>query len=128
MNPGLHHIALGAREVEEVARFYCEAFGLRELTRHRNEDGTLRSVWLDLNPGVLMVEHTRDERPQVEGVGAGPFLLAFAIAVEERESLRRRLESMGSEVEDESTYSLYARDPEGNRVAVSHYPHPAPEG
>lgn len=128
MSHGMHHIALGAREVEEVARFYAGAFGLRELTRHHYADGALRSVWLDLSPGVLMVEHTREERARVEGVGAGPFLLAFAIAAEERALMRARLEAMGCEIEDESAYTLYARDPEGNRVAVSHYPHPAPGG
>ncbi|TXD39425.1 VOC family protein [Lujinxingia vulgaris] len=128
MSRGLHHIALGARQVEEVARFYREAFGLRELTRHAYEDGALRSIWLDLNPGVLMVEHSREERPRVEGVEAGPFLLAFAMEAEERASMRGRLEAMGCEVEEESAFTLYARDPEGNRVAVSHYPCPAPPG
>ena len=118
----LHHIALGASDVEEVARFYGEVFGLAEVDRHLDEAGRLRSIWLDLGGPILMVERTEERRRRVEGVGAGPFLLAFCVSVEERPQVEERLEARGASIEDRTAYTSYARDPEGNRVAISHYP------
>jgi glyoxylase I family protein len=119
----LHHIGLGARDVEEVARFYREVLDLEECGRHLYGDGRLRSVWLDTGGVILMVEHTRQERDSVEGVGAGPFLLAFTVADEAaREAMEARLGERGADIESRTDYSSYFRDPEGNRVAVSYYP------
>lgn len=121
----LHHIALGARDVEGVAAFYAEAFGLEELRRHDDEAGALRSIWLDLGGGlILMVERTDQGGRRVEGVGAGPFLLAIAIAPQERGALEAHLERLGAPVETRTAFTSYLRDPEGNRVAISHYPEP----
>ena len=118
----LHHIALGARNVEKMARFYGEVFELIEVDRHFDEDGRLRSVWLDMEGPILMIERSEERRQKVDGVGAGPFLLAMSIAPEERDEFEQRLEDWGSVVEERTDYTSYARDPEGHRVAVSHYP------
>jgi catechol 2,3-dioxygenase-like lactoylglutathione lyase family enzyme len=119
---GLHHVALGARDVESVALFYRDVLGLPELTRHFDEAGALRAVWLDLLGTVLMIERTTARTPRVEGVGAGPFLLAFRVAPAQREALERALEAAGAPIETRTEHTSYARDPEGNRIAVSHYP------
>lgn len=121
-SPPLHHVALGARDVSVVAAFYRDVVGLPELTRHFSDDGSLRSVWLALGGGaVLMVERTSDEPRAVTGVGAGPFLLAFRIVAEERARWEERLERAGAPIESRTEKTSYARDPEGNRVAVSFY-------
>jgi glyoxylase I family protein len=114
----LHHLALGARDVAGVAAFYRDVFGLPELARHHHQDGRLRSVWLDLGGPILMVEHTENAAP----ASGGLFLAAFAIAPAERPALEARLAAAGAPIESKSAFSSYARDPEGNRVAVSHYP------
>ncbi len=123
--PRLHHIALGARDVEAVALFYRDVLGLPELARHPDGAGALRSIWLDLGGATLMVERSDEPARRVQGVGAGPFLIALAVEPEERAALERALEAAGSPIEARSAYSSYARDPEGNRVAISHYPAPA---
>lgn len=120
----LHHVALGADDVEGVARFYVEAFGLDEVARHVGAQG-LRSIWIGLSPGsVLMIEKTEEARERVGGIGKGPFLLAFSIPPEQRAAWESRLERSGAPIESRSEYSSYARDPEGNRVALSFYPLP----
>jgi predicted enzyme related to lactoylglutathione lyase len=120
----LHHVAVGAQDVEHMATFYAQAFDLPERTRHHYGDGRLRSVWLEMGGTTLMIEHTDGLLRQVEGVGAGPFLLAFSVAgADERSALEVRLESMGAEIESRTQFTSYFRDPEGNRVAVSHYDH-----
>ena len=118
----LHHIALGARNVEEVAAFYREIFDLVEITRHQDDDGHLRSIWLDLEGAILMVERTSYELPEpVSGVGPGPFLLAFEMSEAERSTMEARLQEAGHPIEDRTNFTSYARDPEGNGVAVSFY-------
>ncbi|HEU4583309.1 MAG TPA: VOC family protein [Polyangiaceae bacterium] len=118
----LHHLALGTSQVEGLARFYRELFGLPEVARHSSSDGTLRSVWLDLGGALLMVEHSSSEARHIEAVGQGLFLIAFRVSPAERSRLERALESRGYPIESRTTYSSYSRDPDGNRIAISHYP------
>ena len=118
----LHHVALGARDVERTAAFYRDVLGLPEVERHALDDGAVRSVWLDLGGAILMVERTAEPPRQVSGVGAGPFLLALRVEKRERAALEERLAASGSPIEDRTSFTSYARDPEGNRVAISHHP------
>ena len=125
MSRAVHHIALGARDVEEVAAFYRQVFDLREVDRHVDEGGRLRSIWLDMNGPILMVERSDDKPRRVDGVGAGPFLIAMSVTPDERPDLEERLERFGAPIEERTDFTSYARDPEGNRVAISHYPQAA---
>lgn len=117
----LHHLALGAQDVEVVASFYKHAFHLSELRRHQEESGKLRSIWLDMGGAVLMVEQTPLVRPRVEGLQTGVFLLAFSVPAAERQAVEARLTSLGAPPETRTEFTTYFRDPEGNRVAVSCY-------
>ncbi|MHB8810524.1 MAG: VOC family protein, partial [Desulfobulbaceae bacterium] len=56
MHPTLHHIALKVRNLERCEQFYTVVLGLRIMQRHREPDGSLRSVWFDLGGVILMVE------------------------------------------------------------------------
>jgi catechol 2,3-dioxygenase-like lactoylglutathione lyase family enzyme len=123
----LHHVALGARDVASTALFYRDVLGLPELSRKHDASGALRAVWLDADGTVLMIEKTAEPEHRVEGIGAGPFLLAFAVLPEERGEIERALEAAGSPIEARTEHTSYARDPEGNRLAVSHYPRPSRE-
>ena len=118
----LHHLALGARDLERVAAFYRDLLGLREVSRHQESGGPLRSIWLDLDGPVLMIERTEEPARLVQGVGAGPFLLALAASPSERGLLEKSLGASGLPVESRPEHTIYFRDPEGNRVAISSYP------
>ena len=118
----LHHVALGALDVALLAEFYGQAFGLEFDRDHRTANGTLRSIWLRMGPLLLMIEHTDDPLRKVENVGAGPFLLAFSVEPTERDEVEARLQELGAPIESRTSYTSYARDPEGNRIAISHFP------
>jgi glyoxylase I family protein len=122
----LHHLALGARDLELVAAFYRDLLGLHELIRHHEPDGRLRSIWLDLGGAILMIERTLEPARRVRGVGSGPFLLALSATVRERDRLERALAAAGFPVESRTEHTIYLRDAEGNRFAISSYP--LPEG
>ncbi|HEY3257093.1 MAG TPA: VOC family protein [Polyangiaceae bacterium] len=124
----LHHLALGTRDVARLARFYIDVLGLREVTRYLHADGSLRSVWLDLGGPLLMIETTDEPARQVSGVGAGPFLIALSVASEARPAFEARLEGAGSLIESRSQHTSYARDPDGNCIAISSYPLPGLDG
>ena len=112
----IHHVAIKARDVSSVASFYTEVLGFSEKARHHDDAG-LRSIWIDCGSSILMIERTATSLAMTET--AGLHLIAFSIAREEREAWRERL---GSRVVGETEYTLYLRDPEGNRVGLSCWP------
>ncbi len=122
----LHHLAIGATDVAGLARFYEAAFGLEHLREHRRDDGRLRSVWLRLAGGVLMVEEietgSRPRLPETQPE-AGWFLLSFAATdPSERDACCSRAIALGARESHRTAFTCYLLDPEGNRVAVSCYP------
>lgn len=124
----LHHVAFGARDVELVAAFYRELFALPEVARHTDDAGALRSIWLDLDGLLLMVERVAASAPPPRRDVAGPFLLAVAVTPADRLRLESVLAERGHGVESRTAYTSYARDPEGNRFAFSTWPEPSTAG
>ena len=115
---------MGSADVGRLARFYCDVLGLREARRNTRDDGSLRSVWLDLGGAILMIEETTEPARAVTGIGAGLFLIAIAVTAEERGEYEKRLESAGCVIESRTEWTSYSRDLDGNRVGLSAYPLP----
>ncbi len=125
---GVHHLALQVRALQPMVAFYRQVLGLPVVAEHRREDGSLRSVWLGLPGAFLALEAVAGEAPSpppATRTGRGWSLVALRIAPSERASVRAELERAQVPVEHETRWTLYVRDPEGNRVAFSHHPHPA---
>ena len=51
---GFHHLAIQVKALEDVAGFYREVLGLREIERHHGDDGRLQSIWLDVGGGGFL--------------------------------------------------------------------------
>jgi catechol 2,3-dioxygenase-like lactoylglutathione lyase family enzyme len=126
----IHHFAIQCADLERCERFYREVLGLRVLRRWPREDGGAgdRSVWLATGdaPGAAFValeraERAPEARPWKDGA-PGLHLLAFRIPASERRGWEERLAAAGVEVVHRSRWTLYVRDPEGNRVGLSHHP------
>lgn len=123
---GFHHIALKSNCPSTLADFYREVLGLKETARHVDGAG-LRSVWLALEPGVLMIERSNSSG-KVNGFGddsPGLHLVAYRIEPADRSTWQRRLKERGLSVQAQTDYSLYFSDPEGHRFALSHWPVPS---
>ena len=122
---GFHHVALQALDLERTTAFYRDLLGFPELTRHLRPDGSLRSIWVAVPGGGFLAieaagvpptpEPVRHERP-------GLLLLAFRIPRASREACIAALSRAGVPLEHQTRWSLYVRDPEGNRIALSHHP------
>ena len=120
--PSLHHVAVGTRDVEALASFYLRLLQTSERKRQSDADG-LRSIWVDLSGVLLMIERSEmtAAKVHVEGVGLGPFLLAFRADSAGRAAFEARARELGAAVESRSQFTSYLRDPDGNRIAVSEY-------
>ena len=125
---GVHHVALQVRTLAPMVAFYRDVLGLPVLAEHRSGDGQLRSVWMGLPGAFLTLETVVGEPPPpapFRNQTPGWFLLALRIPATERARVRAELERVHVAVEHETPWTLYVRDPEGNRVGLSHHPHEA---
>ena len=108
----VHHIALRSDDVEGLVAFYRDMLGLQE-----RQDARPRAVWLGLGPeAVLMIEAREPGEPAPDPTSLE--LVCLAATAEERDALRRRAETDGC------FHTVYLRDPEGRRIALSTYPLP----
>jgi len=123
----LHHVAVVVTNLPRAIAFYEHVLGLRAIKRWLTSDGkSERSVWFDLgNTSFLAVEHADNaQATQAPATKDAPgwHLVALTIRLEEREQWRAHLLAVGFPVTHETAYTLYCRDPEGNRIGLSHYP------
>jgi glyoxylase I family protein len=127
---GVHHVAIQVRDLAAMTAFYRDVLGLPELRRWPTTDGTgERSIWLDLGGGAFLALERTDADPtsqarhdEWKSPTPGFHLLALAIASSARSSWEARLGAAGVAIAHRTAYTLYVRDPEGNRVGLSHWP------
>jgi catechol-2,3-dioxygenase len=122
---GFHHLAVQVHALEEVTTFYRDVLGLPERERHLGPDGAVRSIWLAVGEGFLALERVERKPhpdPQFRDGRPGIFLVALRIDAAERARVRAELERLRIPLVHETRWTLYVRDPEGNRVALSHHP------
>jgi glyoxylase I family protein len=116
----IHHLAIQVREIERVLPFYRDVLGMREIRQQAH------AVWLDAGGVILMLERCTGDLALAPWTSDRPgfHLVAFALTASEREEMRARLFAAGHAIEHETGFTLYTRDPEGNRLGFSHYPEP----
>jgi catechol 2,3-dioxygenase-like lactoylglutathione lyase family enzyme len=120
-----HHVALQCHDLERCERFYREVLGLSELRRWPFAHGGVRSIWLALGSGTFLAleraAEAPEERPWRDGK-PGLHLVALRIPRGERAAWEARLAAHGVEIAHRTRWTLYLRDPEGNRIGLTHYP------
>jgi glyoxylase I family protein len=120
----IHHVALKVADLARAEAFYASLLGLPVLRRWPTADGQAeRSLWLDLGQGAFLALERADAGGAAKDEGSpGLHLLALGIARGEREAWEARLAQAGFPVYQRTDYTIYVRDPEGNRVGLSHWP------
>jgi len=115
---GVHHLAILVRDLPRVEAFYSELLGLPVVRR----DGE-RSVWLDLGrDAFLALERAPSPSPAAPDGTPGLHLVALRIGRAERAAWEARFQEAGVGVYRRTGFTIYVRDPEGNRVGLSHWP------
>ncbi len=126
---GVHHLAIGVRDLPAAEGFYTSVLGLHVQRRwpRAGAPGD-RSVWLDLGGGAFLALERAEEPPSAPGAGPaadltmGDLMAALAITRAERAAWEARLAAAGVAIVRRTPYTLYVQDPEGNRVGLSHWP------
>jgi catechol 2,3-dioxygenase-like lactoylglutathione lyase family enzyme len=122
---GVHHLAVLVQDLQRAEAFYGSVLGLPVQRRWEDDQGAPRSVWLTLGgDAFLALELAPPSGARGTGDLPGWHCVALGIAPADREPWRARLAKAGFPVERETSFTLYTRDPEGNVVALSHYPTP----
>jgi len=120
----IHHIAIASKDPENLSLFYENILGLVRI-RTNFEASTVRSVWLQAGSSIIMIERCENDSRTTDAFlykKSGFHLLAFSISPGERIRLKENLLNHSIAIEAESDFSIYFFDPEGNRLAFSHYP------
>jgi catechol 2,3-dioxygenase-like lactoylglutathione lyase family enzyme len=110
----VHHLAFRTLDVPRLERFYTDVLGLNVARR----DGE-RSVWLRAGGTLVMLEAADTGEPPVPA--GTKDLVAFGIEEADADRWRRTLAAAGIAIEAETAFTLYFRDPDGRRLALSHY-------
>jgi catechol 2,3-dioxygenase-like lactoylglutathione lyase family enzyme len=118
----LHHLAVVVSDLARAEKFYCDVLGLHLVRRWNDDAGAHRSTWVSLGSAFLAIERATRSGPMRADDAPGHHCVALAIREIERADWRVRLGAAGVAIERESPYTMYFRDPDGNLVALSHYP------
>jgi protein-L-isoaspartate(D-aspartate) O-methyltransferase len=125
---GPHHLAVQVTDLAAAEGFYHGVLGLPVLKRWPFEDGRAgeRALWLSAGPDTFVAL-------ELCGVPARPsdfrdaearlHLFALRIDPQDRLAWEARLREAGIEIVHRSRWTVYARDPDGNRIGLSHHPH-----
>ncbi len=115
----LHHLAIQTNQIENLAEFYKNIFSLEELDR-KFENGNLRSIWLNADGIIVMLEKLNPI--QMRNGTINTIFLAFLCSPSDRKMIETELESRNILIEERTQYTSYFKDPDGNRIGISHYP------
>ncbi len=129
---GTHHIAVQVRDLALAETFYCGVLGLPMLKRWPAEGGGDRALWLDAGDGSFVaIERAAPDAalPSADGFAtgrAGWHVVALRIHTADRVAWEQHLATHGVHIVHRSKWTLFIRDPEGNRLGLSHHPEDAP--
>jgi glyoxylase I family protein len=123
----VHHLAIKVCDLVRAESFYTQILGLPVLRRWPAQAGDGdRSLWLDLGAGAfLALERGRHGCAPLAEEDSGLHLLALRIDRTERQAWIDRLAAAGVTPYRQTDFTIYFKDPEGNRIGLSHWPDPA---
>jgi len=124
----IHHLALRTRDLPGLLGFYTNVLQLVVVPKRAEvaaggghpTPALAASIWLQAGDTLVMLEPAEEGEPEV--APGTRDLLAFAITPDEKAPFEARLAQHGIAIEARTAFTLYFRDPDGRRVAVSHYP------
>jgi glyoxylase I family protein len=120
---GVHHLAVKVTDLARAESFYVGVLGLPVLRRWPLAAGVGdRSLWLDLGAGVFLALERAESGADKSETAAGLHLVALRIPRSERDAWAAKLAHAGHAVYQRTDYTIYVRDPEGNRIGLSHWP------
>ncbi len=125
---GIHHLAIQCFDLPAMARFYERVLRCKVERRwpseHPEDHLADRSVWLKAGSSVIALERCdlQSDGLPWQNPQPGLHLLALEIPWQNRDVWIKHLHHCEVEIVFESAWTIYLRDPEGNRIGLSHFP------
>lgn len=118
------HVALRVKNIDKTLDFYCRGLGFAEAFRIKNDDGSLRIVYLHISDGqYLELCLGGDRRPNFDDKkSVGVRHIAFT--VENLERSKKEMEERGVKFDSEilklrdNNFTAYLFDPDGNKLEL----------
>jgi len=117
----LHHLAMRSTDVVALATFYRRMFGMAVV-----RDALPRSLWLGLGGDAVLMIEAREAGEPAPPPGSRE-LVALRVDAATRDQVRQRARDSAC-YDGETGFTVYLRDPEGRRLAVSTYEFTTAEG
>ncbi|TGL20869.1 VOC family protein [Leptospira yanagawae] len=111
----IHHIAIGTPHPARLAKFYRELPGAVPVKEFHYESGELRSVWIQCDSILLMLE---------EGKAQAPKNLVFSLTPSNRSLWKEWLKTV--KITNHTDFTIYFKDSDGNGLGISSYPEKLP--
>ncbi|PJZ44273.1 VOC family protein [Leptospira brenneri] len=107
----IHHIAIGTPNPSNLAEFYLRIPGAKKTREFHYPSGLLRSIWIEFGSIILMLE---------EGEKSSPRALVFSFNENDKSSWIQFLNQI--EIQNQTEYTVYFLDTDGNLLGLSQYP------
>ncbi|TGK83213.1 VOC family protein [Leptospira noumeaensis] len=107
----IHHIAIGTPNPSHLAAFYLKIPGAKQIREFHYPSGLLRSVWIEFGQVILMLE---------EGEKKSSRALVFALEKNNHSDWTQFLSQI--EIQNQTEYTVYFLDTDGNLLGLSNYP------
>ena len=127
MIKGLGHLAIGAKDIEETAKFYREVIGLKEAFRmHNLEGGKLGIIYMYIAPSqfIEIFPDGGGEQAENNTIGIKHICIEVGNAGQFQEELRARGAPIDTELK--AGYSkciqFWTHDPDGNKIEFMELP------
>lgn len=121
---GISHTATVVSDLRRAEAFYVGLLGLAVVTRHEDERGHPRSIWVALEGDRFLALELAEGGATRADEAPGHHCLALRIAPSERARWRAHLAESGIPIVRETGFTMYVRDPDGALIGLSHYPVP----
>jgi catechol 2,3-dioxygenase len=129
--PQLTHVGVFARDIEKMAAFYTDVFGLT-ITDRGDIPGDRKIVFMSSDPNEHHQFVLVSGRPDDDSMIAAQQLSFLVGSLEEVRALHERVVAAGMEIMSQTCHgnalSVYFKDPDGNRVEIyTHTPWHIPQ-
>ncbi|TGL49903.1 VOC family protein [Leptospira kemamanensis] len=111
----IHHIAIGTPHPTQLAAFYRTLPGAQLIREFYYESGALRSVWIQFDSILLMLE---------EGERLAPKNLVFSLNSSNLPLWKDWIKTIP--ITHHTDFTIYFQDPDGNGLGLSSYPEKLP--
>ena len=118
------HVAIRIKKVNEMLDFYCRGLGLKEAFRIKNDDGSLRIVYLHISDKqyleLCLGGEDRLEFDDTKSVG----VRHICFAVEDLAKAKSEMENRGVVFDSEilklrdNNLNVFLFDPDGNKLEI----------